>query len=78
MRLTNGEKVALHKELDCHMSFDVFISDRAYFDKYKVVNEPESERVHSSVVTETEFKFWGGTVSEYLNSEVNLVVMQYE
>lgn len=74
----NKEKVALCKELNCEMSFDVFISDWAYFDKYKVVNEPESERIHFSVITEVEFKFWGGMVSDYLNSEVNLVVMQYE
>lgn len=46
----------------------------AYFDKYLVVNNVQSEVIYQSLADELEFRYYFGTVCESIGTETNLII----
>lgn len=51
-----------------------FRKRHAYFDKFKIPNDPESDVIYESFLDELEFRYYNGNVCESINDKVNLVI----
>ncbi|KAK9694089.1 ATP dependent DNA ligase domain [Popillia japonica] len=64
----------LHNEINVDKKFNIFEKYMVYFDKYKVINNPQSEVIYDSSLDESVLKFWGGKSSKALTPSVNLII----
>lgn len=54
--------------------FRNFRKYHAYFDKFEIPNDPESEVIYESTLDEWEFRYYNGNVCDNINQKVNSIV----